>query len=91
MTNNTGTTVNTHQIGANTAQNDIISDCDIETLTGYKIPSKQCEALRCAGIFFITRRDGRPRTTWTHFNNPLSQRHNIVAGNTPQPNFGALD
>ncbi|MBA0161167.1 DUF4224 domain-containing protein [Pectobacterium versatile] len=91
MTNNTETTVNTHQVGVNTAQNDIISDCDIETLTGYKIPSKQCETLRCAGIFFITRRDGRPRTTWTHFNNPLSQRHKIVASNTPQPNFGALD
>ncbi|MEG5299456.1 DUF4224 domain-containing protein [Enterobacter roggenkampii] len=31
-------------------------------MTGYKIPSKQCECLREAGIFFITRRDGRPRT-----------------------------
>lgn len=32
-------------------RNDIISDSDIEMLTGYKIPSKQCESLREAGIF----------------------------------------
>ncbi|MCC8364957.1 DUF4224 domain-containing protein [Xenorhabdus sp. PB61.4] len=71
-------------------KNDIISDADIIELTGFKIPSKQCEALKEAGIFFVTRRDGRPRTTWEHFNNPLSQRMK----NTPaiqEPNFGALD
>lgn len=73
------------------AENDIISENDIESLTGYKIPSKQCESLRDAGIFFITRRDGRPRTTWSHFNNPLSQRQKTVTNDTPQPNFGALD
>ncbi|MCU5775190.1 DUF4224 domain-containing protein [Winslowiella arboricola] len=71
-------------------ENDIINDADIETLTGYKIPSKQCSSLRDAGIFFITRRDGRPRTTWGHFNNPLSFRKMIVA-DSPEPNFGALD
>ncbi|MEI9717429.1 DUF4224 domain-containing protein [Enterobacter kobei] len=68
-----------------------ISDADIEKLTGYKIPSKQCESLRDAGIFFITRRDGRPRTTWAHFNNPLSHRQKAIDANSPQPNFGALD
>lgn len=72
-------------------ENDIISDADIEKLTGYKIPSKQCESLRDAGIFFITRRDGRPRTTWAHFNDPLSHRQKAVDANEPQPNFGALD
>lgn len=71
--------------------NDIISDADIEKLTGYKIPSRQCEVLRDAGIFFITRRDGRPRTTWAHFNNPLSHRQNVTGNFDPQPNFGALD
>lgn len=74
-----------------TSKNDIISDLDIEILTGYKIPSKQCESLREAGIFFITRRDGRPRTTWEHFNNPLSHRQKQVESDGPQPNFGALD
>lgn len=72
-------------------RNDIISDPDIELLTGYKIPSKQCECLREAGIFFITRRDGRPRTTWEHFNNPLFQRQKHTESDGPQPNFGALD
>ena len=32
-------------------ENNIISDEEIEKLTGYKIPSKQCESLRDAGIF----------------------------------------
>lgn len=72
-------------------RNDIISDPDIEMLTGYKIPSKQCESLREAGIFFITRRDGRPRTTWEHFNNPLSHRQKKAESDGPQPNFGALE
>ncbi|ELV7529299.1 DUF4224 domain-containing protein [Edwardsiella ictaluri] len=79
-----------------TTGNDIISDPDIEILTGYKIPSKQCKTLREAGIFFITRRDGRPRTTWAHFNNPLSHRQRMQDTNptptpTPEPDFGALD
>lgn len=74
-----------------TTRSDIISDPDIEMLTGYKIPSKQCESLREAGIFFITRRDGRPRTTWEHFNNPLSHRQKQAESDGPQPNFGALE
>nr|WP_237388002.1 DUF4224 domain-containing protein [Xenorhabdus sp. Sc-CR9] len=69
----------------------IISDADIAELTGFKIPSKQCEILKEAGIFFITRRDGRPRTTWDHFNNPLSQRLINYAPVPQEPNFGALD
>ncbi|SFO02789.1 DUF4224 domain-containing protein [Xenorhabdus japonica] len=50
---------------------DIITDEEMEELTGYQIPSKQCEALVKHGIFFITRQDGKPRTTWKHFNHPL--------------------
>jgi len=72
------------------ADNDIISDADLFSLTGYKIPSKQCECLRNAGVFFITRRDGRPRTTWRHFNDPLSQRK-FKDESGIEPNFGALD
>ncbi|MBC8950210.1 DUF4224 domain-containing protein [Xenorhabdus sp. TS4] len=69
----------------------IISDSDIAELTGYQIPSKQCAVLKNAGIFFIVRRDGRPRTTWEHFNNPLSQRVRNYAPAPQEPNFGALD
>ncbi|MCP2232840.1 DUF4224 domain-containing protein [Erwinia aphidicola] len=73
-----------------TIQYGIISDADIQELTGYRIPSKQCECLRSAGVFFITRRDGRPRTTWQHFNDSLSRRH--AAGVEDfEPNFGALE
>ncbi|WP_375702561.1 DUF4224 domain-containing protein [Klebsiella pneumoniae] len=54
--------------------------------------SKQSQCLRDAGIFFVEGRDGRPRTTWAHFNNPLAQRlrQNNV-DNLLQPNFGALE
>ncbi len=71
--------------------NDIISDADMVALTGYKIASKQCEALRQAGIFFMTRRDGHPRTTWQHFNDPLSFRNKLPSVAKIEPNFGALD
>ncbi|WGU85062.1 DUF4224 domain-containing protein [Klebsiella pneumoniae] len=72
--------------------NEIISNADLERITGYKIPSKQSQCLRDAGIFFVEGRDGRPRTTSAHFNNPLAQRsrQNNV-DNSLQPNFGALD
>jgi len=70
--------------------NAIISDADIEKITGYKIPSKQCQCLKNAGIFFVVRRDGRPRTTWTHFNDPLSSRKAPDSSHY-EPNFVALD
>ena len=72
--------------------NEIISNADIERLTGYKIPSKQSQCLRDAGVFIVEGRDGRPHTTWAHFNNPLAQRiKNNSVDNSLQPNFGALD
>jgi len=75
----------------NDSDNDVISDGDLETLTGYKIASKQCETLRNAGIFFLIRRDGRPRTTWQHFNDPLAFRNKLPESTKKEPNFGALD
>lgn len=81
--------VSASQSGKN--DNDIISDIDIKKLTGYSIPSKQCDKLRAAGIFFMTRPDGRPSTTWAHFNNPLSHRQKQRDCDGPEPNFGALD
>lgn len=70
--------------------NDIISDADIEQITGYKIPSKQCQCLKQAGVFFVVRRDGRPRTTWQHFNDPITHRKTVMP-DAFEPNFGALD
>jgi len=69
----------------------IISDSDIEALTGYKIPTKQCDVLRTAGIFFIIRKDGRPRTTWQHFNDPMGHRQKPAEPSMSEPNFGAID
>ena len=69
---------------------DIISDEELTELTGYKFPSKQCEALERAGVFFIRRPDGYPRTTWGHFNSPLSQRNNVPKVTEEQPDFGAM-
>lgn len=73
------------------SETSIISDSDIEVLTGYKIPTKQCDALRTAGIFFIVRKDGRPRTTWQHFNDPMGHRQKPVESSMQEPNFGAMD
>ncbi|MGX8939295.1 DUF4224 domain-containing protein [Symbiopectobacterium sp. Eva_TO] len=73
------------------SENDIITDDELEKITGYKIPSKQCEILQAAGIFFITRRDGRPRTTWAHFNSPYTQRTVAEESKYVEPNYGALD
>ncbi|MGM0512955.1 MAG: DUF4224 domain-containing protein, partial [Pseudomonadota bacterium] len=50
---------------------DIITKEEMIELTGHHYKSKQCEALRRAGIFFIERPDGHPKTTWGHFLNPV--------------------
>lgn len=57
-------------------------------LTGYHFPSKQCKALEHAGIFFIRRPDGYPKTTWYHFYRPLNKRH--APPEQEEPNYGAI-
>lgn len=71
--------------------NSIIPDDVIAELTGYTVPSKQCETLRKAGIYFIERRDGRPRTTWAHFNDPLAHRNKPQVAENNEPDWGALN
>ncbi|HGJ5883884.1 DUF4224 domain-containing protein [Arsenophonus sp.] len=65
-----------------------ITDEQMKELTGYQKPSKQCKVLEEAGIFFIKRPDGRPKTTWEHFNNPSSKKFDINFAE--KPNFGAM-
>lgn len=66
----------------------ILTDKEIEEITGFKSPSKQCKRLKDAGVFFIVRKDGRPRTTWQHFNNPgINTEKNK---SDVLPNFGAI-
>lgn len=38
----------------------------------------------------MVRRDGRPRTTWQHFNDPLASRKQTT-NDMNEPDFGALD
>ncbi|AXS17551.1 TPA: DUF4224 domain-containing protein [Klebsiella pneumoniae] len=70
---------------------DIITREEMIELTGTPLKSKQCEALRRAGIFFMERADGHPKTTWGHFLNPIkyrNQQENTVR--EEEPDFGAI-
>ncbi|WP_446471116.1 DUF4224 domain-containing protein [Xenorhabdus stockiae] len=66
----------------------LITDIELIELTGYQKPYKQCQSLEKAGIFFIKRPDGRPRTTWGHFNNPISRLSDSTSAE--EPDFGAI-
>ncbi|MEQ4657640.1 DUF4224 domain-containing protein [Providencia manganoxydans] len=70
------------------SDHDIITHEEMIELTGYQFPSKQCEVLTQAGIFFVKRPDGYPKTTWGHFNSPLKQRAQVPA--QQEPDFGAM-
>lgn len=69
----------------------ILTDQALEQLTGYKQAKKQRAWLARAGIWFGLDRNGRPRTTWSHVNNPVSLR--LATQRRPdldQPNFDAM-
>lgn len=71
---------------------DIITKEEMIELTGTPLKSKQCDALRRAGIFFIERADGHPKTTWGHFMNPIKYRDQKgePAREDDEPDFGAV-
>lgn len=71
---------------------DIITREEMIELTGTPLKSKQCDALRKAGIFFMERADGHPKTTWGHFMNPIKYRsqQDIPAREDEEPDFGAV-
>lgn len=70
-------------------EKEIISDEELVELTGYSTPAKQCESLDRHRIFYMKRQDGRPRTTWYHFNHPMGG--SMMANDDSTPNFAALD
>ncbi|HEJ7839716.1 TPA: DUF4224 domain-containing protein [Serratia marcescens] len=70
--------------------NELLTDEELIEMTGYKYPSKQCEALARAGISFIKRRDGRPRVTWAHVNAALSGCLAPAVTEENTPNFDAM-
>lgn len=69
-------------------ETDFITPEEMIELTGYQSQSKQCKVLERAGIFFIKRPDGHPKTTWAHFNHPMEKRLQIAA--PEEPDFGAM-
>lgn len=68
----------------------LLTHAELEEITGFVQPKKQCECLRENGIFFIERKDGRPSTTWAHVEHPLSSRNIIQSVPEDQPNYGAI-
>ena len=69
---------------------DIITREEMIELTGTPLKSRQCEALRRAGVFFMERADGHPKTTWGHFLNPIKYRNQQEETvREEEPDFGA--
>jgi hypothetical protein len=66
---------------------ELLTEENKQELTDYKMASKQAASLRDHDIPFVTRPDGRIRTTWYNVNHPLSRRIN----EDEIPNFGALE
>jgi hypothetical protein len=64
----------------------IVSKEVIEEMTGSPQPAKQAEILAAHGVYFITRLDGKIRTTWHHFNNPATR----AARSDNEPNFASI-
>tara|TARA_B110000261_G_scaffold93435_1_gene105978 strand:+ start:43 stop:285 length:243 start_codon:yes stop_codon:yes gene_type:complete len=56
--------------------NDLMSESDLEKVTGYKAQAKQCKLLTEHGIFFVKDANGAPHVTWYSFNNPTHLRFN---------------
>ena len=70
---------------------DIITREEMTELTGTPLKSRQCEALRRAGVFFMERADGHPNTTWGHFLNPIKYRNQQEETvREEEPDFGAI-
>lgn len=67
----------------------LVNDDELAEITGYTHPSMQCKALQSHGVFFIRRKDGRPRCTWYHINHPVGSA--VSMHNSSEPDFSRLD
>jgi Domain of unknown function (DUF4224) len=65
----------------------LLSPNDLIELTGSKNPGKQIEVLARHGIKFVTRTDGKIRTTWQAVDTVLSQKAKAV---DQEPNLDFL-
>ena len=66
--------------------NALLTEQDIEALTGAKKGAKQGEVLDRHGIYYIKRLDGTITTTWHHVNHPAQQKVYSI----DEPDFGAI-
>lgn len=65
----------------------LITENELQDITGAKMAYKQREVLEKYGIFYIERLDGAIRTTWHHVNNPLN-RPKI---DTEEPDWSSME
>jgi hypothetical protein len=67
----------------------LISPEDIIKITGAKKPRDQCAVLEKHNIYFVeSKLDGRPQTSWYHFNNPTHLRN--INNSNDEPDFNAM-
>tara|TARA_R100000935_G_C2698088_1_gene109181 strand:- start:33 stop:254 length:222 start_codon:yes stop_codon:yes gene_type:complete len=70
--------------------NDLMSEQELEKVTGYKAQAKQCKVLTAHGIFFVKDANGAPHVTWYSFNNPTHLRFSEVLAHNDEPDFEAM-
>jgi len=68
-------------------KNDLLTSNDLIELTGSKTVKKQMEVLKKHSIKFITRTDGKIRTTWTAVNTVLQPQHHKKDDQEPNLDF----
>jgi len=71
--------------------NQLMSDADVATVTGFSSVSKQCELLADHGIHYVKDRNGCPHVTWYSFNHPAHLRFNNNLAHNEEPDFASMD
>jgi len=71
--------------------NQLMSESDIATVTGFTSMSKQCEVFKDHGIHYVKDRNGCPHVTWYSFNHPAHLRFDQSMAHNEEPNFASMD
>ena len=67
--------------------NDLMSEQELEKVTGYKAQAKQCKVLTDHGIFFMKDANGTPHVTWYSFNNPTQSKTSNLGRSFWSPSY----
>jgi len=67
--------------------NDLLTENEIEELTGARQSSKQADVLNRNGIYYILRMDKTIRVTWHAVHNP----HQKITQAVEKPDFDAIE